>query len=61
MRYVDYCFKTERVVTIKDGECNFDKLHKCPHKGSVLCLLRMIEEQIETEKKQLQDQKENEY
>ena len=61
MSYVDYCFKTERVVVIKDGECDFDKQHKCPHKGSVLCLLRMIEEPLETEKKQLLQDKKREW
>lgn len=42
--YIDYCFKVDRVVAIKNGECDFDREHKCPHKGTVLCLLRIIEE-----------------
>ena len=61
MSYVDYCFKIEKVVAIKDGECDFDKQHKCPHKGSVLCLLRMIEEPLETEKTQLLQNKQKEW
>ena len=61
MSYVDYCFKIEKVVAIKDGECDFDKQHKCPHKRSVLCLLRMIEEPLETEKKQLLQDKQKEW
>ena len=61
MSYVDYCFKIEKVVAIKNGECDFDKQHKCPHKGSVLCLLRMIEEPLETEKKQLLQDKQKEW
>jgi len=44
MTFIDYCFKVERVVVIKDGECDFDEQHKCPHKGSYLCLLRLIKE-----------------
>ena len=61
MSYVDYCFKIEKVVAIKNGECDFDKQHKCPNKGSVLCLLRMIEEPLETEKKQLLQDKQKEW
>jgi len=61
MSYVDYCFKIEKVVAIKNGECDFDKQHKCPHKGSTLCLLRMIEEPLETEKKQLLQDKQKEW
>jgi len=46
MAFIDYCFKIEKVVVIEKGECDFDKQNKCPHKGSVLCLLRMIEEPV---------------
>ena len=42
MEIVDWCFKTERIVRLKDGKCNFDQENErgCPYKHSALCLIR---------------------
>ena len=61
MSYIDYCAEIEKAVVIKDGECDFDKQQKCPHKGSALCLLRQIEEPIITIKEQLLQNKQKEW
>jgi len=38
---VDWCFKVEKIVRLKDGKCNHDVEHGCPYRGTPLCLLKV--------------------
>jgi len=41
MEIIDWCFKVEKIVRLRDGKCSHDAQYGCPYRGTPLCLLKV--------------------